>query len=144
MNPYDRVTDEVKDVIRRASTWAMEFGSEFVNAEHILLALHGDGDGSTAKALRSLGIEYDSLLTEVRSLMTAVAELPPRMEMKRVIDSALGEAEVLAHRAVRCEHLLLGIARLNGSIAVQVLNNLGADSDQVRTAVLRILAQPES
>jgi ATP-dependent Clp protease ATP-binding subunit ClpC len=117
----------------------MALGANFINAEHILVALIGEPTGPAAKALQSLGMQHDSLQAEARKLAKSVAKSSARMELKHVIDSAINEADALLHSAVRGEHLLLGLLHLHGSVAVQTLNNLGASSDDVRAAVLRLI-----
>lgn len=53
---YERVTEPACLVLRLANDEAMEFGSKFIQPEHILMALTRPGSGPIASALATLGM----------------------------------------------------------------------------------------
>ncbi len=138
MNRYEGVSDDAKDVLRRANDVAMAVGAEFIQAEHILIALLDDKSNSATKAFQSLGLECDSLRTEVLNLAKSALS---SAGMKQVIDNAISGANGLGQKTVQGAHLLLGLLRLDGSVTLHALRNLGLNRDQVRAAVLRVIGQ---
>ena len=50
---------------------------------------------------------------------------------------AAHEAETMLHLAVGSEHLLLGILRVEGCLAMRILHQYGFDVETVREEVLR-------
>ena len=63
--------------------------------------------------------------------------LTPRA--KRVIENAVGESNRFGGGYVGTEHLLLGILRENGTMAMRVLSSMGADPKKLQTALLQRL-----
>ena len=70
----------------------------------------------------------------------AEGKLPKTPRAKKVIEYAIEEAISLDHHFVGTEHLLLGLMRAQGGIAVQVLTNLGLELEGVREEVCNLLA----
>jgi len=60
---------------------------------------------------------------------------------RRVLTRAQEEARNLNHRYIGTEHLLLGLAAEEGSVAMRVLNELGIAADQVRQSVERMVGR---
>src|SRR5581483_1294938 len=58
---------------------------------------------------------------------------------RNVLNFAQEEAQSFQHNYIGTEHLLLGLIRENGSVAAQVLNNLGVEANRVRQAVEAII-----
>jgi ATP-dependent Clp protease ATP-binding subunit ClpC len=57
------------------------------------------------------------------------------LRVQQVIQYSREEALRLGHDYIGTEHLLLGIIRLGDGLAVQILQNLGCDLDEVREAI---------
>jgi ATP-dependent Clp protease ATP-binding subunit ClpC len=64
--------------------------------------------------------------------------LTPRA--KRVIELSIDEARHLSHNYIGTEHLLLGLLREGGGVAVSVLDSFGISSEQVRAEIIRVLS----
>ena len=58
---------------------------------------------------------------------------------KRVLEESLREARRLGDRHIGSEHVLLGINAVESGQGAQILRDLGASSDSVRTGVLEEL-----
>jgi ATP-dependent Clp protease ATP-binding subunit ClpC len=65
--------------------------------------------------------------------------LTPRA--KRVIQLSVDEAHRLGHSYIGTEHLLLGLVRERGGVAVRVLESLGATPEKIRSAVEKELGK---
>jgi ATP-dependent Clp protease ATP-binding subunit ClpC len=57
------------------------------------------------------------------------------LRVQQVIQYSREEALRLGHDYIGTEHLLLGIIRLGDGLAVQILQNLGCDLDEIREAI---------
>jgi hypothetical protein len=53
-----------------------------------------------------------------------------------VLELALREALSLGHNYIGTEHILLGLARENGGVAMRILLDFGADSEKIRSDVI--------
>jgi hypothetical protein len=60
---------------------------------------------------------------------------------RKVLSLAQDEAQRLNHNYIGTEHLLLGLVREGGGVAVTVLNNLGVELTKVRSAVEFIISR---
>src|SRR5260221_14422031 len=60
---------------------------------------------------------------------------------RRVMESALQEAQRFQHSYIGTEHILLGLVRENKGIAAHVLLNLGVERDKVRSTVESIIVR---
>jgi hypothetical protein len=74
--------------------------------------------------------------------MVTWGKLPSTPRAKKVIEYSIEEARNLNHNYVGTEHLLLGSLREQEGVAAQVLMNLGLRLEDVRKAVLNLLANP--
>jgi ATP-dependent Clp protease ATP-binding subunit ClpC len=66
--------------------------------------------------------------------------IPFTPRAKKVLELSLREALQLGHNYIGTEHILLGLIREGEGVAAQVLLNLGADLDKVRSAVIQLLS----
>ena len=142
---FGRFTERAQKVLVLAQEEARRFHHTFVGTEHILLGLVREGEGIAAKVLLSLGVELDSVRSEIekligkgdqRSVPQGVNYTP---RAKKVIELAIEEGQNLGHNYVGTEHLLLGLIREGEGIAAQVLTNLGVDLVRGRKSVLSLL-----
>jgi ATP-dependent Clp protease ATP-binding subunit ClpC len=146
---FGRFTERAQKVLVLAQDEAKRFHHSFVGTEHILLGLVREGDGIAAKVLLSLGVELDSVRSEIekligkgdqRSVPQGVNYTP---RAKKVIELAIEEGQSLGHNYVGTEHLLLGLIREGEGIAAQVLTNLGVDLIRTRKSVLSLLGESD-
>lgn len=63
---------------------------------------------------------------------------------RRAIVNAQEEARLLNHSYVGTEHLLLGILRVEGCLAVQVLGDLGIEAEEVRQKIEDLIGRGDS
>ncbi|NLJ81226.1 MAG: ATP-dependent Clp protease ATP-binding subunit [Firmicutes bacterium] len=137
---FGRFTERAQRVIILSQEEARRLGHNVVGTEHILLGLIAEGSDVAAKALLSLGVSIDQVRNEVERMVGRGGQptqgqigFTPRS--KRVLELAFDEARRLGHTYIGTEHLLLGLVREGEGVAAQVLHNLGADLDRVRTQV---------
>ena len=76
--------------------------------------------------------------------ISSTAELPLSEESKKVLAYASHEAESMLHSAVGSEHLLIGILRVEGCLAMRTLTQHGMDLYGVREEVLALAKEREA
>jgi ATP-dependent Clp protease ATP-binding subunit ClpC len=134
---FERYTEKARRVIFFARYEASQFGSPFIETEHLLLGILREDKALTNRFLRSHG-SVESIRkqiegrTTVGERMSTSVDLPLNNESKRVLAYAAEEAERLAHRHIGTEHLLLGLLREENCFAAQILKERGLRLSQVR------------
>ena len=119
-------------------------------------------DAEDAAALRTIGIDLDTVLGRIESSLgpdaLVPAPCPPRRtgwlrrrhdeqagspafgpRAKKVLELSLREALALHHAQVDAEHVLLGLIREGDGLAARVLTDAGVDLQQLRRAALAAL-----
>jgi len=144
---FQRFTDRARRVVVLAQEEARTLGHDFIGTEHLLLGLVDEGHGVAAKALESLGIGLEAVRQRVEDAVPPgtveprTGHIPFTPRAKSVLELSLRESQLLGHRYVGTEHILLGLIRQGDGVAAQVLTALGADLDGVREQVVRLLAE---
>jgi len=132
----ERYTDKARRVIFFARYEASQYGSPYIETEHLLLGLLRE-DRALAKRflgeVNSEGIraEIERHITSRERISTSV-EVPLTLESKKILNLAAEEADRLGHRHIGTEHILLGLLRVENSLAGKILQARG-----VRVATLR-------
>ena len=116
---------------------ASQFGSPYIETEHLLLGLLREDKALTNRFLRG----HDQVEgirkqiedhTVVREKVSTSVDLPLSNEGKRVLGYAADEAEQLSHKHIGTEHLLLGLLREEASFAARILNEHGIRLSDMR------------
>lgn len=122
---FERYTEKARRVIFWARYEASQYGSPFIETEHLLLGLLREdvlpGGFETKTTIRS---EIEKQIVRRERTSTSV-EIPLTEDSKKVLNKAAEEAERLAQRQVSTEHLLLGLLHAEGSLAAQILKARG-------------------
>ncbi len=141
MSPlFDKYTDGAKRVLMLAQEEARRLDHNYIGTEHLLLGLVREDEGIAAKTLFDRSVDQ----TKVRSAVEFIVGRGERIEAgdinltpraKKVIELATAEARRLGHNYIGTEHLLLGIVREGEGIAAGVLESLGVDIAELRSAL---------
>src|SRR5208337_412812 len=113
---FERYTEKARRVIFFARYEASQFGSPYIETEHLLLGLLREDKALTNRFLRSHA-SVESIRkqieghTTIREKVSTSVDLPLSNECKRVLAYAAEEAERLSHKHIGTEHLLLGLFR---------------------------------
>src|SRR6266487_2979150 len=126
---FERYTEKARRVIFFARYEASQYGSPYIESEHLLLGILREDKALTKRFLRSVSVEsirkqIDSQTT-VRAKTSTSVDLPLSDESKRVLAYAAEEAERLGHKHIGTEHLLLGLLREEKSFAAEILQERG-------------------
>jgi ATP-dependent Clp protease ATP-binding subunit ClpA len=146
---FERFTQRARLVVVFAQEEARELKHDYIGTEHILLGLLREEEGVAARVLESLGISLEGAHAQVMRIVgprqdTAAGQIPFTPRAKKVLELALREALALNHDYIGTEHILLGLVRENEGVATRVLLDFDADSEKIRTAVIRSVSSPSS
>ncbi len=142
---FERFTDRARRVVVLAQEEARLLNHNYIGTEHILLGLIHEGEGVAARGLESLGINLDSVRSQVVEIIgqgqqSPSGHIPFTPRAKKVLELSLREALQLGHNYIGTEHILLGLIREGEGVAAQVLQKLGADLPKVRQTVIQLLS----
>ncbi len=142
---FERFTEKARRVVVYAQEEARMLNQNYIGTEHLLLGLIREQDGIAAKALESLSISLEDVHQQVEDLIgkgtfVPTGHIPFTPRAKKVLELSLREALQLGHNYIGTEHILLGLIREGEGVAAQVLLNLGADLEKVRSAVIQLLS----
>ncbi|MPZ25376.1 MAG: ATP-dependent chaperone ClpB [Micromonosporaceae bacterium] len=157
MNP-ERLTTKSREVVRAAVGTAAQHGHATVEPWHLLLSLLDTGGSTAAGLLRAVGANPADIrrpaARAIEQLPSArgasVAEPSLSRELVNAINAAEQVARPLGDEYVSTEHLLAGLAQLDGAVS-SLLRDAGATTEalvaafpQVRGGDRRVTtAEPE-
>ncbi|HEV2388831.1 MAG TPA: ATP-dependent Clp protease ATP-binding subunit [Candidatus Acidoferrales bacterium] len=139
---FERYTEKARRVIFFARYEATQYGSPYIESEHLLLGLLREDKALANRFLRTHGVvesirkEIESRIT-IRERISTSVEVPLSAECKRVLNFAAEEAERLNHKHIGTEHLLLGILREEKSFGAELLQERGLRLSTLREEVAR-------
>jgi ATP-dependent Clp protease ATP-binding subunit ClpC len=139
---FERYTEKARRVIFFARYEASQFGSPYIESEHLLLGLLREDKALTSRFLRSHA-SVESIRkqieahTTIREKVSTSVDLPLSNECKRVLAYAAEEAERLGHKHIGTEHLLLGLLREEKCFAAEILQERGLKLAQIREELAR-------
>ncbi len=146
---FERYTEKARRVIFFARYEASQFGSPYIETEHLLLGLLREDKALANRFLRShAAIEsirkQIEAHTTIREKVSTSVDLPLSHECKRVLAYAAEEAERLNHKHIGTEHLLLGLLREEKCFAAEILHERGLRLSQVREEIARASSEKSS
>jgi ATP-dependent Clp protease ATP-binding subunit ClpC len=141
---FERFTDRARRVVVLAQEEARMLNHNYIGTEHILLGLAHEGEGLAVKALEALDIHLEAVRQQVEQIIgkgqqAPSGHIPFTPRAKKVLELSLRESLQLGHDYIGTEHILLGLIREGDGVAAQVLVRLGADLDQVRAEVIKLV-----
>src|ERR1700755_1340170 len=139
---FERYTEKARRVIFFARYEASQFGSPYIETEHLLLGLLREDKALANRFLRSHAA-VESIRkqieghTTIREKVSTSVDLPLSHECKRVLAYGAEEAERLNHKHIGTEHLLLGLLREEKCFAAEILHERGLRLSSIREELQR-------
>ena len=139
---FERYTEKARRVIFFARYEASQFGSPYIETEHLLLGLLREDKALANRFLRSHAA-VDSIRKQIeghatiREKVSTSVDLPLSHECKRVLAYGAEEAERLNHKHIGTEHLLLGLLREEKCFAAEILHERGLRLSTIREELAR-------
>jgi ATP-dependent Clp protease ATP-binding subunit ClpC len=143
---YEKLTPRMEKIIKLSQEIAREYDQDYVGTEHLLLAILREGTGMGVAVLRELRIDESKVKAQIDKFIKNSLEdtwvfgrLPGTPHFRNVMAVAIEEARQLESKQVDSEHLLLALAREDGSVAQASLNELGAKAGTMRARLLELM-----
>ncbi len=141
---FERYTEKARRVIFFARYEALQYGSQVISPEHILLGLMREDKTLSARffpfrntlTVESVRREVEERIV-LRERIPQSAELHLAPETKKILAFASEESRKLQNRHIGPEHLLLGILREEKSIAAEILYQNGLRLQDARDEIGR-------
>ncbi|HEY0460157.1 MAG TPA: ATP-dependent Clp protease ATP-binding subunit [Pyrinomonadaceae bacterium] len=141
---FERYTEKARRVIFFARYEALQYGSQVISPEHILLGLMREDKTLSARffpfrnsfTVETVRQEVEERITP-RERIPQSAELHLSTETKRILALAAEESRKLKNRHIGPEHLLLGVLREEKSIAAEILFGYGLRLQDARDEIAR-------
>jgi ATP-dependent Clp protease ATP-binding subunit ClpC len=126
---FERHTQRARTTIVWARYIAIQVGSQEIGTEHLLLGLLRS-DNRLAKRFLGSPWAVETVWKKIEHTIAKRVRVPDRKEIplsnesKRVLGSALEEADFFSNRQICTEHLLLGLLREEKCLATKILSEL--------------------
>ncbi|MET9087744.1 Clp protease N-terminal domain-containing protein [Streptomyces sp. NPDC004237] len=126
---------------------ARTYKHDSIGTEHLLLGLLGEPRGLAYEVLVARAESEQRVRDAIAEVMPAAGKkaprghIPFREETKEAIGQARRASADLGHDWVGTEHTLLGLIRVEESLATQILRNLGFTSDELHESVKTEIAR---
>lgn len=139
---FERYTEKARQAVFFARYEASQFGSQFIESEHLLLGLLRKDQELTARLVGPAG-KVEAIRKRIeterpagKSISTSV-DLPLSHELKRAMTLGAEESSKMNHAQIDAVHLLLGIMREEKCFAAQLLRDAGLTEERVREEAQR-------
>src|SRR5213592_990914 len=146
---FERYTERSRRVIFFARYEALQYGSQVIAPEHILLGLMREDKTLSARFFPFRHpLTVDSIRRDIEERIVVRDRIPQSSELhlsnttKQILFYASDESRLLKNRHIGPEHLLLGIVREEKSIAAEILFGYGLRLVDVREEMLRQAGLP--
>ncbi len=146
---FDRFTERAQEAAQHAVELMTHYGHSQVDAEHLLLALIQQNDGTIPGLLSDLGANPTELATALDELLRSNPRpgiygargnqqvfITPRV--KRILDISQEEATALQDEYISTEHLLLAIAQEHNTPVSRLLQSSNVTHERVKEAVMQM------
>jgi len=140
---FQRFTEKARRVIFYARYEAGQYGSSYIESEHLLLGLLREDKGLLWHFMDAEGsaidipAEIDKRVTRGECFSTAV-EVPLAQDCKKILNLAVEESDTRGHPYVGTEHVLLGMLLVQSSLAAQILTQTGIKPEPVREQLAKV------
>src|SRR5262245_26224167 len=147
---FEHYTERAIRVIQFARYEATQLGSRTIETEHLLLGLIREGNGITSRIFNRCKVTFEEIRKEnearviLKEKISPSVEPPSSPDVDKVLSFAAEEAEHLNHKYIGTEHILLGILRLEGCVAAEILRQKGMKLTVIRSEISNILNEKTS
>ena len=139
---FERFTKKARQLVVLARQEAGDLGHNYIGTEHLLLGALATNTSVAARVLTAHGVEFDVVRAAVEARSPRGGELaikghvPFTTRAKTVLELSLREALTLGHNYIGTEHIALGLLRVDGGAAEDVLEALDVDLKALRSALV--------
>ncbi len=145
---FERYTERARRVIFFARYEASQYGSPYIETEHLLLGIMREDKLLVRQCLPLVTGDVIrkkvDALTPTRDKVSTSVDLPLTPASKRVLVEAGEESARLKHAQVGTEHLLLALLREESDTAARMLAELGVNLAETREKVAAWQREPSA
>ena len=140
----NKFTPQAEEALRLSQEAAEEMGHGYVGSEHLLLGLIREEEGIAHRVLSEYGVT-DEMVCDVlqRSVGKGLSGTAPSQGLtpraKSVVELAVSEAARMGSSYIGTEHLLMGILREGGNMALRILRTMGVDPKKMYSSIVQKL-----
>lgn len=116
---FERYTERARQVVVLAQEEALNSESRYIRLDHLVLGLIQEREGVGARVLAKLGVKEEDVRSRIPPSVDPIGtrqQRPFTASAKKVLELSLREALALGHNYIGTEHILLGVARVKGSL----------------------------
>ena len=142
---FDRFTVKAQEAVADAQAVAGERHQQFVEVEHLLLALLLQEGGTVPSLLAKLGADAGVIASEVEAELErvpkvtgAVGQVQISPRLSALFEAALAEADRMKDEYISTEHIFLAMAEEKKGAAPEILRTHGIDQDRVLKALAEV------
>lgn len=139
---FERYTQSARRVIFHARAEAMQYGSPYIESEHLLLGVFRENEalatriGGETGSIESFRKEIETMIT-VGQPVTGSREVPVSAESRQILTLSAEETDKLGQRPISLGHFLLAMLRVEKCIAARILKSHGATLLAMRDESIR-------
>jgi ATP-dependent Clp protease ATP-binding subunit ClpC len=147
---FEKYNEKARRALFFARYEASKLGSKVIESEHILLGILREGEDIIKEIFSRFNVKPEEIRREIEGdrifveRISSTAELPLSEESKKILAYASHEAESMVHPYVGTEHLLIGILRVDGSVAGRLLTVRGFNLYGVREETISLIKEREA
>jgi ATP-dependent Clp protease ATP-binding subunit ClpC len=147
---FEKYNEKARRALFFARYEASKLGSKVIESEHILLGILREGEDIIKEIFARFNVKPEEIRREIEGdrifveRISSTAELPLSEESKKILAYASHEAESMVHLYVGTEHLLIGILRVDGSVAGRLLTARGFNLYGVREETIALIKEREA
>src|ERR1700730_2484136 len=136
---FERYTEKARRTIFFGRYEASQFGSPYIESEHLLLGLLREDKALAHTFLPHGGVESIRKgvegQTAIREKVSTSVDLPLSHECKHILAYAAEEADNLSHKYIGTGHLFLGVLREQDCFAAKLLSERGIALEMARQQI---------
>ncbi len=147
---FEKYNEKARRALFFARYEASKLGSRVIESEHVLLGVLREGEETVSELLRHFGVKPEEIRREIEGervfvdRISSTAELPLSEESKKILAYASHESESMLSPSVGSEHLLVGLLRVDGCLAMRILTEQGLELYAVREELTKIAKEREA
>jgi ATP-dependent Clp protease ATP-binding subunit ClpC len=147
---FEKYNEKARRALFFARYEASKLGSKVIESEHILLGILREGEEIIKEIFSRFNVKPEEIRREIEGdrifveRISSTSELPLSEESKKILAYASHEAESMVHPYVGTEHLLIGILRVDGSVAGRLLTARGFNLYGVREETISLIKEREA
>ena len=140
----NKFTPRAEEALRLSQEAAEEMGHGYVGSEHLLLGLIREEEGIAHRVLAEYGVTDEMVCSVLqRSVGKGMSGAAPSQGLtpraKSVVELAVSESARMGSSYIGTEHLLMGILREGGNMALRILRTMGVDPNKMYSSIVKKL-----